>query len=76
MRAAKPAVHSPSVELDEFLTRAMQELKTAVGQIRTCAAVLESQFADEPGMAALREIARDISGQAEVVARLVDDVLD
>lgn len=54
----------------------MQELKTAVGQIRTYAALLETQFADEPGMAALREIARDISVQAEVVARLVDDVLD
>lgn len=76
MRAAKPAVHSPSAELDGFLTRAMQELKTAVGQIRTYAALLETQFADEPGMAALREIARDISVQAEVVARLVDDVLD
>jgi signal transduction histidine kinase len=54
----------------------MQELKTAVGQIRTYTALLETQFADEPGMAALREIARDISGQAEAVARLVDDVLD
>jgi hypothetical protein len=54
----------------------MQELKTAVGQIRTYAALLETQFADEPGMAGLREIVRDVSGQAEVVASLVDDVLD
>ena len=76
MRAAKPAVHSPSAELDDFLTRAMQELKTAVGQIRTYVAVLETQFADEPGMAALREIVRDVCGQADVVASLVDDVLD
>jgi uncharacterized protein (DUF2342 family) len=76
MRAAKPAVHSPSAELDGFLTRAMQELQTAVGQIRTYAAVLETQFVDEPGVATLREIVRDVRGQAEVVARLVDDVLD
>ena len=76
MRPAKPAVHSPSTELDGFLTRAMQELKTAVGQIRTYAAVLETQFADEPGMAALRETVRDVRGQAEVVASVVDDVLD
>jgi nitrogen-specific signal transduction histidine kinase len=54
----------------------MHELKTAVGQIRTYAALLETQFADEPGMAALREIVRDVCGQAEVVASLVDDVLD
>lgn len=76
MRAAKPAVQSPSAELDGFLTRAMQELKTAVSQIRTYGALLETQFADEPETAALREIVRDICGQAEVVASLVDDVLD
>ena len=62
--------------MDGFLTHAMQELKTAIGQIRTYAALLETRFADEPGMAALREIVRDVRGQAEVVASLVDDVLD
>jgi signal transduction histidine kinase len=76
MPATEPTVHSPSAELEGFLSLAMHELKVAAGFISAYAALLEAQIAEQPEMDVLREIVRDVRGQADLVAGLVDDALD
>ena len=72
MPPAEPSVDSQSGELDDFLALAMHELKSAVRQIIADAALLDAQIADDPGMEPLCEIVRDVRGQADLVAALVD----
>jgi hypothetical protein len=67
---------SPSADLDGFFARAMHELKAAAVEIRAYAALMEMQLADADGMQGLRKLARDLRGQADLVAGLVDDGLD
>jgi hypothetical protein len=70
------SVRSQSAELDGFFLRhALHELTTAAGRIRAYAAVLEAQLADEPGVDVLRTMVRDLRGQAELVAGVVDQSL-
>ena len=76
MPAAEPSVHSPSAETDAFLTLALRELKVAVRQISAYAALLDAQIAEGSDMDALREIVRDVRGQADLVAALVDELRD
>jgi light-regulated signal transduction histidine kinase (bacteriophytochrome) len=72
MPAAEPSVHSQVAEMDGFLTLALHELKAAVRQIVADAALLDAQVADDPAMETLREIVRDVRGQADLVAALVE----
>jgi hypothetical protein len=72
MPPAEPSVDSQSGELDDFLTLAMHELKSAVGQIIADAALLDAQIADDPALETLREVVRDVRGQADLVAALVE----
>jgi light-regulated signal transduction histidine kinase (bacteriophytochrome) len=76
MRAAEPSIHSQSAEMDGFLLLAMRELKAAVRNVSAYAALLDAQMAEQPDTTPLREIVRDVRGQAELVVALVDSVLD
>ncbi len=66
MPPAEPSVDSQSAELDDFLTLAM------LRQIIADAALLDAQIADDPALETLREVVRDVRGQADLVAALVE----
>ena len=72
MPPAEPSVGLPSGELDDFLTLAMHELKSAVRQIIAEAAWLDAQISDDPAQETLREVVRDVRGQADLVVALVE----
>ena len=58
--------------MDDFLTYALGEVKTAIDRLSVYAARLDLQLAVEPGTDALREMVREVRGQAELVAKIVD----
>jgi light-regulated signal transduction histidine kinase (bacteriophytochrome) len=72
MPPAEPSVDSQSGELDDFFALAMHELKSAVRQIIADSALLDAQIADDPALETLREVVRNVRGQADLVAALVE----
>jgi hypothetical protein len=76
MPAAEPSVDSPSAETDGFLALAMREVRAAAGKINAYAAVLDAQIAQDSSLDALREIVRELRGQADVVAALMDSATE
>jgi hypothetical protein len=76
MQAAESSIDSPSAEMDAFLLLAMRELKTAARTMSAYAALLDAQLADHPPQSPLRDAAREVRGQVDLVVALVDTVLD
>jgi hypothetical protein len=72
MPAAERSVYAPWDEIDDFLTCALGEVKTAIDRLSVYAARLDLQLAVEPGTDAVREMVREVRGQAELVAKIVD----
>ena len=72
MPPAEPSVDSQSGELDDFFALALRELKSAVRQIIADSALLDAQIADDPALETLREVVRDVRGQADLVVALVE----
>ena len=69
MPAAERSVYAPWDKMDDFLTYALGEMKSAIDRLSVYAARLDRQLAVEPGTDALREMVREVRGQAELVAK-------
>jgi signal transduction histidine kinase len=76
MRAAETGIHPRAAELDSFLELATRELATAVQAIGVYTDLLDAQVAGDPSSSALREVVRELRGQARLVAALVNDLAE
>jgi len=74
VRAAETGSYPRAAELDSFLELATRELATAVRAIGVYTDLLDAQVAGDPSSSALREVVRELRGQARLVAALVNDL--
>jgi hypothetical protein len=72
MPATEQAVDTGAVESDDFLDRAMRELRTAVSCVSVYAALLDAQLAEDPSLSGLRPVVHDVRAQSDRVAALLD----
>ena len=77
-QAAQRAAHERDLVQDRenFLALVAHELKTPVAVIKAYAELLEAQMASESTSGAMREVVGHILEQADVMAALIEEVLD